>query len=270
MTSASGPRACAIRAPWHPCNGVPMVAAAGGTMTRRLRSTASSRGSRIRLAGPASRSGAGSSAGGTEVEGGGAVVGSGMRPRPSVIPGGPVGGGAQGGAARPSLPADCRRIRGGSALPPVLEHGRRCGVPSAAGQGRVRRLRMALKIMPHGRLQEWVADERGFFTAEGLEYSFLAEGDYGVNAVGRDDSGEIKSGAFETFEAGRDGADVSFACHWATSAAASERTGQLVTAAYSVAPCGIMVPPDSAVRRPEDLAGIAVGVGYHSGSHFAT
>ena len=129
---------------------------------------------------------------------------------------------------------------------------------------------MALKIMPHGRLQEWVADEKGFFAAEGLEYSFLVEGDYGIHAVRRDDSGEIKSGAFETFGAGRDGADVSCACHWATSAAASERTGQLVTAAYSVAPCGIMVPPESPVRRPEDLAGIPVGVGYHSGSHFTT
>jgi hypothetical protein len=81
---------------------------------------------------------------------------------------------------------------------------------------------MALKIMPHGRLQEWVADEKGFFTAEGLEYSFLVEGDYGIHSVRRDDSGEIKTGAFETFEAGRGGADVSCACHWATNAAASE------------------------------------------------
>ena len=129
---------------------------------------------------------------------------------------------------------------------------------------------MALKIMPHGRLQEWVADEQGYFTAEGLEYFFLTEGDYGIHAVRRDDSGEIKSGAFETFGAGRDGADVSCACHWATNVAASEGTGQLVTAAYSVAPSGIMVPPDSPVRRPEDLAGVPVGVGYHSGSHFTT
>src|SRR5262249_51276577 len=128
---------------------------------------------------------------------------------------------------------------------------------------------MALRIMPHGRLQEWVADEKGFFTAEGLEYSFRIEGDSGIHAVHREASGEIKTGAFETFEAGRDGADVSCACHWATSAAASERAGQLVTAAYSVAPCAIMVSPESPVRRPEDLAGVPVGVGYHSGSHFA-
>ena len=31
-----------------------------------------------------------------------------------------------------------------------------------------------------------------------------------------------------------------------------------------------MVPPESPVRGPADLAGVPVGVGYHSGSHFAT
>jgi ABC-type nitrate/sulfonate/bicarbonate transport system substrate-binding protein len=129
---------------------------------------------------------------------------------------------------------------------------------------------MALKILPHGRLQEWVADERGYFTAEGLDYIFLPEGDYGVHAVRRDEGGEVRTGAFETFGAGRGGADVSCACHWATNVAAGSGTGQLVTSAYSVAPCAVMVPPESPIRRPEDLAGIPVGVGYHSGSHFAT
>jgi NitT/TauT family transport system substrate-binding protein len=129
---------------------------------------------------------------------------------------------------------------------------------------------MALKIMPHGRLQEWVAEEKGYFSAEGLQYSFVTNGDYGMSGQGRDEGGEVKTGAFETFGAGRSGADVSCACHWATNAAARERSGHLVTAAYSVAPCAIVVPPESPVRRPEDLAGVPIGVGYHSGSHFAT
>jgi hypothetical protein len=107
---------------------------------------------------------------------------------------------------------------------------------------------MTLKILPHGRLQEWVAEERGYFAAEGLEYTFLPEGDYGIHATRRDDAGEVKTGAFETFGAGRDGADVSCACHWATNAAASGGAGQLVTSAYSVAPCAIMVPPESPPR----------------------
>jgi hypothetical protein len=91
-----------------------------------------------------------------------------------------------------------------------------------------------------------------------------------MSSVRRDDDGEVKTGAFETFGAGRSGADVSCACHWATNTAARERSGHLVTTAYSVAPCAIVVPPESPVHRPEDLAGVPVGVGYHSGSHFAT
>src|ERR1700735_3409383 len=68
---------------------------------------------------------------------------------------------------------------------------------------------MALRVMPHGGRQEWVADEKGFFTGEGLEYTFVTGGDYGVHGARRDGAGQIRTGAFETFEAGRDGANVS-------------------------------------------------------------
>lgn len=129
---------------------------------------------------------------------------------------------------------------------------------------------MAFKIMPHGRLHEWVAEDEGYFAAEGLEYVFVQEGDYGIHSGQRDEAGEIKTGAFETFEAGRDGANVSCACHWATNAAASEGTGRLISSVYAIAPGAIMVSPESPIRRSEDLAGVPVGVGYHSGSHFAT
>jgi ABC-type nitrate/sulfonate/bicarbonate transport system substrate-binding protein len=40
--------------------------------------------------------------------------------------------------------------------------------------------------------------------------------------------------------------------------------------AYSVLPSGIYVAEDSDIRRPEDLAGVDIAVGYHSGSHFST
>ena len=39
--------------------------------------------------------------------------------------------------------------------------------------------------------------------------------------------------------------------------------------AYSVTPSGIWVAPESDIKEPEDLAGVAVAVGYHSGSHFS-
>ena len=112
---------------------------------------------------------------------------------------------------------------------------------------------MTLKTLLDGPLQEWVADERGYFTAEGLEYNFLPEGDYGIHTVRRDGSGEIRTGAFETFGAGRDWAYASCACHWATSAAASGGAGQPATSAYSVAPGAIMVPPKLAGPAPRRL-----------------
>jgi NitT/TauT family transport system substrate-binding protein len=129
---------------------------------------------------------------------------------------------------------------------------------------------MTFKIMPHGRLQEWIAEEKGYFADEGLDYTFVPEGDYGITVEGRDDSGQIRTGAYETFGAGRSGANISCACHWATNEAAAAEMGRAVTTAYSVTPGAIMVAPESEIRSPEDLADVEVGVGYHSGSHFAT
>lgn len=124
---------------------------------------------------------------------------------------------------------------------------------------------MALKIQPHGRLQEWVADELGCFTAEGLEYDFVTD----ELAQHRDASGQIKSGAYESYAAGRE-AGISCACHWAVNTAAMNEIGKLVSSLYSVTPCAVVVPPESEIVRPEDLAGVPVGVGFHSGSHFTT
>ena len=46
---------------------------------------------------------------------------------------------------------------------------------------------MPLKIMPHGRLQEWVAEEKGYFAAEGLDYTFVRnDSDYGIHTTRRD------------------------------------------------------------------------------------
>jgi NitT/TauT family transport system substrate-binding protein len=63
--------------------------------------------------------------------------------------------------------------------------------------------------------------------------------------------------------------DVSAACHWAVNAAAASLHGKMWGTAYSVCESGIFVAADSPYRRPEDLAGVKVGVGYHSGSHYS-
>ena len=77
-------------------------------------------------------------------------------------------------------------------------------------------------IEPHFRLQEWVAEEKGYFRAEGLDYEFREM----VRATG----GQIhnkgdKVGAFQSFEEGRK-SNVSCACHWTVNVAASNGHGR--------------------------------------------
>jgi hypothetical protein len=122
-------------------------------------------------------------------------------------------------------------------------------------------------IEPHFRLQEWVADEKGYFAAEGLDYLFnetVRASDGKVH-----DKGGATSGAYQTFEDGRT-SDVSCACHWTVNVAAAKGHGKLWPEAYSVAPAGIFVPPDSPVKRAEDLADVPISVGFQSGSHYSS
>jgi NitT/TauT family transport system substrate-binding protein len=128
--------------------------------------------------------------------------------------------------------------------------------------------------MPHGRLQEWVAEEKGYFADEGLEYEFVHDYSISTNRQGSpghvEPSGvrEVRQGAFESMQAGR-ACDVSSACHWAVNMAASSRHGRMWGHAYSVTPSGIYVAPESPLRSSQDLANVAVAVGFHSGSHFS-
>src|SRR5258706_9155530 len=122
-------------------------------------------------------------------------------------------------------------------------------------------------IAPHFRLQEWVAEEKGYFKAEGLDYAFS-------DSWGKDDPGKThqvanKFGAYQTFEKGRE-QGVSCACHWTVNAAASHGHGKLYADCYSVAPSAVFVPPESAVKTPQDLKGVPISVGYQSGSHYST
>ena len=121
-------------------------------------------------------------------------------------------------------------------------------------------------IEPHFRLQEWVAEEKGYFRDEGLDYVFrelVQSTDGKIHDQGN------RVGAYQSLEKGR-AADVSCACHWTVGVAASSGHGKLYRDAYSVAPSGIFVPGDSPVKAPDDLAGVPISVGYQSGSHYAT
>jgi len=122
-------------------------------------------------------------------------------------------------------------------------------------------------IEPHFRLQEWIAEEKGYFTAEGLDYEFREH----IRTTGgrHHDKGGQREGAYQSFERGRS-ADVSCACHWTVGVAAASGHGRLYADLYSVAPAGVFVPPDSQVREPADLADVPISVGWQSGSHYST
>src|SRR3954447_24610434 len=126
-----------------------------------------------------------------------------------------------------------------------------------------RSVEMVFKIQPHVRLQEWVAEERGFFTAEGLDYEFSVDGFDMGSAATVSSAGtaplSVRSGAFEDMEAGRS-SDVSCACHWAVNAAAGAQHGKMYGKAYSVCPAGIYVAGDSELEQPKDLAGVDVAL----------
>ncbi len=120
-------------------------------------------------------------------------------------------------------------------------------------------------VEPHFRLQEWIAEEKGYFRAEGLDYEFREL----IRSTAAQHHNKGAQGAFQSIEKGRE-ADVSSACHWTVNVAASNGHAKLYADAYSVAPAAIFVPADSAIRTPADLAGVPISVGFQSGSHYST
>ena len=135
------------------------------------------------------------------------------------------------------------------------------------------------RIQPHGRLQEWVAEEKGYFKDEGLDYEFVHSDFFkghpsaSVQSATMDSMQSAKvrdvtKGAFESYQEGR-GVEISAACHWTVNMAATQGHGRMWGHAYSMTPAGIFVPPESPVRSAKDLAGVEVAVSYHSGSHFS-
>jgi ABC-type nitrate/sulfonate/bicarbonate transport system substrate-binding protein len=121
-------------------------------------------------------------------------------------------------------------------------------------------------VAPHFRLHEWVAEEKGYFAAEGLDYEFRETMD---SSSGSGHQLGAKVGAYQTFEKGRE-CNVSGACHWTVNVAASNGHGKLYSECYSVSNSGIFVKQDSPVKDPADLAGVPISVGFQSGSHYST
>ena len=121
-------------------------------------------------------------------------------------------------------------------------------------------------VAPHFRLHEWVAQEKGYFNDEKLDYEFRETMDSKASQghhIGN------KVGAYQNIEQGRS-CNVSGACHWTVNVAAANGHGKLYPECYSVSPSGVFVPKDSPIMTPEDLKGVPISVGYQSGSHYST
>src|SRR4051794_11865037 len=120
-------------------------------------------------------------------------------------------------------------------------------------------------VEPHFRLQEWVAEEKGYFRDQGLDYEFRelirsSEGQH-HNKGGR--------GAFQSIEQGRE-ANVSCARHWTVNAAASNGHTKLQAGPSSLAPSGIPLGAGSEVRPPADLAHLPISVRFQPASPYPT
>ena len=140
------------------------------------------------------------------------------------------------------------------------------------------------RIQPHARLQEWIAEEKGYFKDADLDYDFVYGPLLGPNSVPTVQAAsldgqapaspppanppEVRRGAYENYQEGRP-CEINSACHWAVSQASAAGHGLMWGHAYSVTPSGIYVPPESSIRTSDDLRGVSVAVGFHSGSHFS-
>jgi ABC-type nitrate/sulfonate/bicarbonate transport system substrate-binding protein len=122
-------------------------------------------------------------------------------------------------------------------------------------------------ITPHFRLHEWVAEEKGYFTAEGLDYEFRQA--FKGQDLSKAHATPDKVGAYQNIEAGRE-SNVSCACHWTVNVAASKGHTKMYADAYSVSPSAVFVAPESPIKNPEDLRGVPISVGHQSGSHYST
>jgi NitT/TauT family transport system substrate-binding protein len=125
----------------------------------------------------------------------------------------------------------------------------------------------AVKVAPKGMgLNDFVAHQEGYFAAEGLDVEFDWKTFRGTQSSWK---------GLEYFQRPQDRPYtqsredvIQGACAWGTVCNASAGMGRIVREGYGVSPWAIFVRPDSAIRRPEDLAGVPIAVGLRAGSHF--
>src|SRR5262249_46642921 len=122
-------------------------------------------------------------------------------------------------------------------------------------------------VAPKGMgLNDFVAQQEGYFAAEGLDVEFDWKTFRGTQSSWK---------GLDYFQRPQDRPYtqskedvIQGACAWGTVCNASAGMGSIVGEGYGISPWAIFVRAESSIRRPEDLAGIPIAVGLRAGSHF--
>ncbi|HVB56008.1 MAG TPA: hypothetical protein VNE63_06175 [Candidatus Acidoferrales bacterium] len=124
----------------------------------------------------------------------------------------------------------------------------------------------SVKIAPKGMgLNDFVAFQEGYFTAEGLDVEFDWKTFRGTQSSWKGLS-YFERPMDKPYADGQE--IIQGACAWGSICNASAGMGRFVAEAYGVSPWAIFVRPDSPIHRPEDLKDVPIAVGMRAGSHF--
>jgi NitT/TauT family transport system substrate-binding protein len=127
----------------------------------------------------------------------------------------------------------------------------------------MRKVRVAPKGMG---LNDFVAQEEGFFEDEGIEVEFDIKTFRGTQSSWK--GLDYKQRPQDKPYAEGDKGLIQCACAWGSISNASAGMGRFVPDCYGVSQWAMFVRPDSKVRKPQDLADVPVSVGMRAGSHF--
>ena len=127
----------------------------------------------------------------------------------------------------------------------------------------MRKVRVAPKGMG---LNDFVAQQEGFFADEGIEVEFDIKTFRGTQSSWK--GLDYKARPQDKPYAEGDRNLIQCACAWGSISNASAGMGRFVPDCYGVSPWAIFVRPESKIRRPEDLKDVPISVGLRAGSHF--
>src|SRR5262249_24859352 len=121
-------------------------------------------------------------------------------------------------------------------------------------------------VAPKGMgLNDFVAQQEGYFAAEGLDMEIDWKTFRGTQSSSKG-LAYFERPQDQPYAEGRD--VIQGACAWGSIGNASAGMGRFVPDAYGVSPWAIFVRADSPIRRPEDLKDVPISVGMRAGSHF--